>query len=64
MAKNLVRQRRVFQRLVPIEVRSQQEQADVRMVNKNHPTSTGNVDARSTRRNAALIADILRRLRS
>ena len=56
-----------IQHLVPIEVRSQQEQADVSIVNTNHPAVNNvrdNVDARPTRRNAALNADILRRLRS
>ena len=64
-----LRPRRVIQHLVPIQVRSQQEQADVSIVNKNHPTAVknvrDNVNAKPTRRiNAALNADILRRLRS
>ena len=67
-SKKSVRLRRVIQHLVvvPIEVRSEEEQADVNIVNKNHPVVNNvrdNVDARP-RRNAALNADILRRLRT
>ena len=50
-----------------MEVHSEQEQADVSIVNRNNPAVNNvrdNVDARPTRRNAALNADILRRLRS
>ena len=67
MAKKPVWLRRVIQHLVPIWVRSDQEEADVSIVNKNQPVVNNvrdNVDARSTRRNTALNADILRRLRS
>ena len=67
MAKQPVRLRRVIQHLVPMEVHSEQEQADESIVNRNNPAVNNvrdNVDARPTRRNAALNADILRRLRS
>ena len=65
IAKKPVRPRRVIQHLVPIEVRCQQEHAYVSIVNKNHPAVNNiqdNVDARPTRRNTTLNADILRRL--
>ena len=65
-SKKLVRLRRVIQHLVPIEVRSEQEQADLNIVNKNNPAVNsvrGNVDTKP-RLNAALNADILHGLRS
>ena len=68
MAKKPVWLRRVNpEHLVPIAVRSQQEQVDVSIVHKNHPVVNNvreNYDARPTRRNAALNADIVRQLRS
>ena len=66
MAKKPVRLRRVIQHLVPIEVRSQQEQADVSMVNSHSAVNKvrDSVHARPTRLNTVLNADLLRRLRS
>ena len=48
-SKKPVRLRQVIQHLVPIEVRSQEEQADVSIVNKNNPAVNNvrdNVDAK------------------
>ena len=63
--KKPVQMRREIQHLVPIEVRSEQEQAYVNIVNKNNPAVNNvrdNVHARPS--SAALNVDILRRLRS
>ena len=65
-SKKSVRLRRVIQHLVPIEVRSEPEQADMSIVNKNNPVVNvvrDNVDTRP-RRDAARNAGMLRRLRS
>ena len=65
-SKKLFRLKRALQNLVPIEVPSEQEQADVNIVNKNNTAVNNlpdNADA-GPRRNAALNTDILRRMRS
>ena len=65
-SKKSVRLRRVIQHLVPIKVRSEPEQADMSIIKKNNPVVNNvrdNVDTRP-RRDAALNAGMLRRLRS
>ena len=65
-SKKSVRLRRVIQHLVPIEVRSEPEQADMSIIKKNNPVVNNvrdNVDTRP-RRDAARNAGMLRRLRS